>query len=152
MRRRLCTLGALMLFGLLSSVRAEPSLQVDDAWVREGPPNAPVLAAFMTLRNPAAAPVEIAEVTSPGFARIEMHLSQTDGGMARMIRQEVLNVPAQGILELAPGGYHLMLFEPAQPVRAGQRVALTLHARDGRSIVVEAEVRSGMAGMGGMHQ
>src|SRR5690606_15497306 len=118
--------------------------------VREGPPSASVLAAFMVLRNPGDAPVEIVSVSSTRFARVEMHQTRSEEGMAKMIRQERLSVPAQGTLELAPGGYHLMLFEPDQPVQAGERIGFTLHTRDGNDIAVDAEVHRA-TGMGGMH-
>jgi len=144
-------IGAVALSAMLWPAQADEGLLVEDAWVREGPPNAAVLGAFMMLRNTGDRPVEIVEATSPRFGRIELHLSRMEGGMAKMIRQESLTVPAGGTLELAPGGYHLMLFDPNGPVRAGQRIAFTLHTRDGAAVEAEAEVRKAMGAMGGMH-
>lgn len=142
-------LGLLMVSLSLAALPAwaADALQVEDAWVREGPPNAQVLGGFMHVRNPGAEAVEITAVTSPSFERVEMHRSVTESGMAKMIAQDSLTVPAGGELRLAPGGYHLMLFAPKQAVRAGQRIQLMLHTANGGQIDVEAEVRTGMGGM-----
>lgn len=119
-------------------------LHVSEAWVREGPPTARVLGGFMTLKNPAAQAIHITGISSPDFERVEMHRSVNDNGMAKMLRQDRLTVPAGGELVLAPGGLHLMLYEPKQPVRAGQRVQLLLHADSGTPLAVQAQVRAGM--------
>ncbi len=126
---------------------AAAELQVADAWVREGPPNAEVLGGFMKLHNPGEAAVDVTSVTSPAFERVEMHRSVTANGMAKMIAQDKLTVPANGDLLLAPGGYHLMLFNPKHALQAGQQVSFTLHTAAGDSVTTRAEVRRGMGGM-----
>ena len=123
---------------------ADTALLVENAWVREGPPTAAVLGGFMHLRNSSDKPVEVTEVTSPEFERVEMHRSVVENGTAKMIAQDSLTVPAGGELLLAPGGYHLMLYGPNQPVRAGQQLQLMLRTADDQEISVQAEVRSGM--------
>ncbi len=122
-------------------------LQVTDAWVREGPPNAEVLGGFMKLHNPSNEAVDVTGVSSPAFERVEMHRSVTANGMAKMIAQDKLTVPANGDLLLAPGGYHLMLFNPKHALQAGQQVSFTLRTAAGDSVTTRAEVRSGMGGM-----
>lgn len=137
---------ALLLFcgwAALPSWAGEP-LHVSDAWVREGPPTARVLGGFMTLKNPAAQAVHITGITSPDFGRVEMHRSVTENGMARMLRQDRLTVPAGGELVLAPGGLHLMLYQPKQPMGAGQKVQLLLHTEAGAQLTVQAQIRAGM--------
>lgn len=126
---------------------ADGSLQVEDAWVREGPPTAEVLAGFMHLQNPGSDAVQVTGVTSPAFERVEIHRSVTENGMAKMIAQDKLTVPAGGDLLLAPGSYHLMLLKPKQPLRAGMQVEFVLHTAGGDEVSVQAEVRTGMGGM-----
>ena len=108
---------------------------------RAGPPTARVMAGYLTLHNRGETPREIVRVTSPAFARVEMHLSRIEDGMARMIPQDALRIPAGGELELAPGGYHLMLFEPAAPLQVDDSVELTLNTDDGARMQVKALVR-----------
>lgn len=141
---RLCSTLLLMCFWTAGPVWADQTLQVEDAWVREGPPTAQVLGGFMTLANGTDRPIRITEISSPDFERIEMHRSVTEDGVAKMVPQPSLTVPAGGDLVLAPGGYHLMLYEPKQPMRAGQRAQFILHIDSGQQIAAQAEVRAGM--------
>lgn len=71
---------------------------------------------------------------------VELHHSIEDAGVMRMVEQESFSVPAGGRLDLAPGGYHIMLIDPSV-LRAGDIVNLTLHLKDGSSLLVETEVR-----------
>lgn len=141
---RLQRLLALSFLFTMLPAKAEQALQVEDAWVREGPPTASVLGGFMTLHNAGQQPVQITGLTSPGFESVEMHRSVNEDGVAKMVRQDRLTVPAGGDLVLAPGGYHLMLYGPKQPVRAGQRVQFLIRTEDGGEVAVQAEVRAGM--------
>ena len=44
-------------------------------------------------------------------------------------------------VKLEPGGYHLMLFEPIEPLRIGVRFVVTLELEQNGDIPVEIEVR-----------
>ncbi|RRQ20861.1 copper chaperone PCu(A)C [Thiohalobacter thiocyanaticus] len=139
MRPLLQSLFLLCLLGPGPALAAD--LQVEDPWVRAGPPTARVMAGYMTLHNPGASDREIVRVTSPAFERVELHLSRVEDGMARMIPQDALRIPAHGSLELAPGGYHLMLFNPAAPLQPGDKVELTLQDAAGNRLQVSVPVR-----------
>lgn len=140
MKSLLRSLVLLYLLAPVAGVRAD-QLQVEDPWVRAGPPTARVMAGYMILRNNGDTDREIVRVTSPAFARVELHLSRIEDGMARMIPQEALRIPAGGRLELAPGGYHLMLFDPVAPLQPGDAVELTLLDAAGNRLQVSAPVR-----------
>ncbi|HSH28581.1 MAG TPA: copper chaperone PCu(A)C [Thiohalobacter sp.] len=140
MRALLHSLVLLCLLVPAAAVRAD-QLRVENSWVRAGPPTARVMAGYMTLYNSASHEREIVRVTSPAFARVELHLSRIEDGMARMIPQETLRIPAHGSLELTPGGYHLMLFDPVVPLQPGDQVELSLHDAAGRVLDVRAPVR-----------
>lgn len=140
MKSLLHSLVLLCLLAPVAAVQAD-QLRVEDPWVRAGPPTARVMAGYMILYNSGAREREIVRVTSPAFARVELHLSRIEDGMARMIPQEALRVPAGGRLELAPGGYHLMLFDPVAPLQPGDPVELSLHDAAGQVLNVRATVR-----------
>jgi periplasmic copper chaperone A len=53
-----------------------------------------------------------------------------------------LAIPADGAVALGPGGYHLMLTNPASPLTAGGSVALTLHFKDAGAVTFEVPVTS----------
>ena len=120
---------------------AESTLQVENAWVREAPPTARMMAAYMTLKNPGRADVTVVKVESPAFSHVMLHKSEVVDGVARMLHQDELVVPAGDSLELKPGGFHLMMPAPDTRLSAGQRVEFVLTFADGNSIRVQAEVR-----------
>ena len=41
-----------------------------------------------------------------------------------------LSIPAKGAVELGPGGYHLMLTNPASTLKAGETVVLALRFKN----------------------
>lgn len=118
------------------------ALRAQDAWIRAAPPGVSVLAGYLTLVNDSDRDIIITGASSPTFRIIEMHRSVSKGGMARMIEQEVLTVPAGGRLVLEPKGLHLMLMMPTAALRAGDTVKLSLQLGDGRSLYVKARVET----------
>ncbi len=135
-----------LLFGLISLVSnpasANPNLVVSHAWVREAPPGASVQAGYMELRNNSSQIIKISAISSPEFASIEMHRMFTQDGMMRMQQQDTLNIPANGMLRLEPGSYHLMLLNPVSYLNAGNAVRFTLTTASGTSIDVNAIVKT----------
>jgi len=129
-----------------SPISALAAPTVTDAWIPEAPPMSTVMAGFMTIHNPDANDVKIVSVQSEQFEEVQMHLSVTEKGIARMLPQKILIIPAQGDLQLKQGSYHLMLFNAISPLKAGDKVALTINLADGSKLPVIAEVKKA-AGM-----
>ncbi len=117
-------------------------LRAENAWIRAAPPGVPVLAGYMTLINDSEQNIAIIGAGSPGFRMIEMHRSVSESGMARMVEQDTLTVPAHGRLMLEPNGLHLMLMMPTVAANTGDAVILVLQLEDGQSISVKAIVRT----------
>lgn len=120
---------------------AEVNLHVGDPWVREAPPSASVLAAYMTLHNPGPTPVEITSISSPDFARGELHRTVVEDGVARMLPVGQLVIPASDQATLEPGGMHLMLYEPRRVLRAGDSVTLIIEGSDDLLLTFPAAVK-----------
>ena len=120
---------------------AQPDIQIENAWVREAPPSARMLAAYMTLKNPADQDQVLVEVQSPAFSHVMLHRSEVIDGVARMIHLDEVVIPAGGSVQLEPGGLHLMMPAPETRLSAGDRVPLVLLFADGNQIEVQAEVR-----------
>lgn len=55
------------------------------------------------------------------------------------VRTDMLDPGAT--VSLSPGGYHLMLFEPVEPLRNGMRLTLILELEKNGNFPVELEVR-----------
>lgn len=78
-------------------------------------------------------------------AIVEIHeniINENDVMMMRPVEGGV-PIPAEGMQELRPGGYHVMLLEPA-PMAPGDTILLTLEFESGESIVVAAPVEDRM--------
>ncbi|MCP4406221.1 MAG: copper chaperone PCu(A)C [Gammaproteobacteria bacterium] len=121
--------GLALVFLLSLTVGAQPlpdSLQISEAWIREAPPNAMALAGYMTVNNRGTEDRQLVAVSSIDFKRIELHRSMLVEGVARMIPQERMPIPAAGHLELKPGDYHLMLMHPRRSLKVGEEVKAIL--------------------------
>jgi copper(I)-binding protein len=123
------------------------NVEINDPWVREAPPNAQVLAAYMTIANNSAKTVSLMEVQSPAFDHVEMHRSMVKDGMMHMMKQDSIEIPAGGKVMLQPGGYHLMLMKPKHALKAGDKVSFTLKFNDGSRSDVNAPVKKATGGM-----
>jgi copper(I)-binding protein len=112
----------------LSAATAYAQVTVNDAWVRATRPAQKVGAAYMTLQSPQDA--TLVKVESPAAGTVEIHSMTMNDGVMKMRRLEELPLSAGESVKLAPGGFHLMLFDLAKPMQAGETVQFTLHFKD----------------------
>jgi hypothetical protein len=140
MRTRLLNrLGLLLMFLPLSVVADE--LTIDDAWIRAAPPGAHMLAGYASLRNTGSADVRLVSAASDRFGLVEVHRTVEVDGVARMREVDVVEIPAGGEVQLAPGGLHLMLMRPQRDTVEGERIVMRLRFDDGKEREVEFGVR-----------
>lgn len=126
---------------LVASAVAADEVVVRDAWIALPPPGVRVVAGYATIENRGARPVQVVGARAAGFLRAEVHETYRDGDRTRMRPRPSLEVAPGARLELAPGGLHLMLFDPARPVAVGAVHELTLTLADGRALKARATVR-----------
>lgn len=131
----------LILLLTASNVCADSALVVRDAWVREAPPGAQMLAAYLTIENTSSQMHVLSGVDSKQFSHVMLHKSEVVDGIARMIHVNQLEIPAHSSLALEPGSYHLMMPAAQKRLTAGEKVEFELHFIDGESLNVQAEVR-----------
>ena len=117
---------------------AAESLQVTGAWIKNLPMAVPVRAGYMRISNNQNREVTIVSLQSKSFESIEIHQSLEVNGMMSM---RPVDNPAGASLELAPGGYHLMMMHPLDELIPGQIVAVTLYYEDQKTQLIEMEVR-----------
>ncbi len=128
-------------------VQASGHLMADNAWIREAPPKATALAGYMTLMNKGDKPRMLVGASSPAFGKVMLHRTVMEEGMAKMVHQHMIEIPAHGSVTFEPNGYHLMLMKPKQQLKAGDKVEITLEFKNGETLVVTHVVRGGMEGM-----
>ena len=124
---------------------AADAIRVLDPWARATVPGQKVGGVYMEIVSPRDA--RLVGVASPAAGTAEVHSMTMDGGTMRMRAVEALDLPAGTPVKLAPGGYHVMLFDLKKPLVAGQKVPLTLVIEEtgkrAHRITVSAIVRAG---------
>lgn len=128
-----------------NALAADAHLMVTDAWIREAPPNATMLAGYFTIMNVSGKNKELVGATSDKFGKIELHKTVQEGGVAKMIAQPSVEVAKQSTVVFKPGGLHLMLMKPKAQLKAGDKVDITLKFSKGDDLKITAEVRKGNA-------
>lgn len=124
-----------------SSVAAgDAELVFDDPWVRAMPPGMKMTAGFGRLRNTGSETIELVAFASPAFGEVSLHRTEIIDGVNRMREVPALAIAAGETLALEPGGYHLMLMMPSEPLAPGQRVSLDMVTGDGRAYRFEVPV------------
>ena len=146
MNRTVGIAGALVALWLLSAGSiARAGVEVSGAWARATMPGQKVAGVYMQLRSDVQA--RLVGVKTDAAKTAEVHQMSHEGGVMRMRRLESLDLPTGKTVTLAPGGYHLMLLDILRPLKAGERVSVTLVLDEGGKRVelpVQAEVRSVM--------
>jgi len=124
---------------LLAGCGKPAELGASQAWVRlpavAGRPGA----AYFTIQGGAQADTLLA-VSTPAALRAELHETLDQGGVKSMRPTRDVAVPAKAVVEFAPGGRHVMLFDLGPGVKAGTRVPLSLAFASGTKLDVQAEV------------
>lgn len=120
------------------------TIEIQDAWVRSAPANAPALGVFMHIHNHTNQAVKLigASVES-GYQRVELHRTQNLDGMMKMVKQDFMPIPAKGALALKPGSWHVMLIQPTRVPKEGETVRLSLEFDNGSRKTVMAKVKKG---------
>ncbi len=139
MKRQLFAFAAASL--LSASVLAQ--VTVSEPWVRATVPAQKATGAFMRLQSPTQA--RLVGVQTEVAGRAELHEMAMDGQTMRMRKVEGIELPAGKPVNLASGGYHVMLFDLKRQVKEGESVAITLTVQDAagkkQDVKVTAPVR-----------
>lgn len=137
---------ALLLSVLLTAPAWAAEVRVDNAWIREPAPGQEVVGGFLNISSQNDA--SLVQAKSPVAGMVELHEMSMKDGVMRMRPVDKIELPKRKTVSLEPGGLHLMLEKLKQPLRAGDKVPLTLKIKTGNKIEdvqVTAEVRSMMA-------
>lgn len=119
-------------------------LTINGAWIREWVPGSASTAAYFELANTDHHAAKLVKATIEGVARVEIHEHRYVDGMMKMQQLSELDIAANEQVTFEPGGLHLMLFEPAQPIKKGDSLKLTLYFADGNRVYTMAEVKNAM--------
>lgn len=124
------------------TAQACEGLQITKPWVREAPPMARTLVAYMQLQNRGDRDLSVTGMqAASGFDGSMLHGAEIVDGVSRMRHVDQLDLAPGETAELAPGGLHLMLFEPQQALREGDVVQLKIECAAGQTQLLDVPVR-----------
>ncbi|WP_221074838.1 copper chaperone PCu(A)C [Agarivorans aestuarii] len=128
MRSILLALSLLFSFNLAAN---QAAITVSEAYARATPPNAPTSAIFLKMSNTSEQEVSLVSASTPAAGRVELHTMLMDGDVMQMRQVKQIEVASGKVVELKPGGLHLMLFDLQTKFAEGEELALKLVFSDG---------------------
>jgi copper(I)-binding protein len=83
-------------------------------------------AAYLTIHNAGPGADRLLSISTPAAAGASLHSTSMTGGIMRMRSAGPQTIAANQKLQMKPGGIHVMLTGLKAPLKAGQRLPLTL--------------------------
>lgn len=136
---------AIVGFGIVSvagSAYAADGITIKDPWIRAAPPNATVMAGYLTIVNDMGTAVAIRSARSTDFAKVEVHETVMRDGRVHMQHRPELPIAAHSSVKLEPNGMHLMLVEPKRRLALGASVAVVFTLADGKEVTFNINVKN----------
>jgi hypothetical protein len=134
------SLVATLLFCTVTAASAQ--VVVTDPWVRGTVAEQKATGMFARLTAPQAS--RLVSASSPVAGIVEIHEMAMEGSVMKMRAIPGLDLPAGKPVDLKPGGFHVMLMDLKQPLKAGESVPVTLVIESGgqrQTVEVKAAVR-----------
>ncbi|CAM5321379.1 copper chaperone PCu(A)C [Pseudomonas fragi] len=130
-----------LLLSLLGmSLHVSAQTVVDDAWVRATVAGQPSTGAFMHITS--STDSKLVEVRSPVARTVQIHESKMQNDVMSMKPVAAVALPAGKSVAIEPEGYHVMLIDLVNQVKAGDQVPLTLIVEDSKGVKELIEVKA----------
>jgi len=116
------------------------NVTVTDAWARATVQGQKATGAFMKIT--AKDNAKLLSVSSPVAGVVEIHEMKMDKDVMRMSAlPNGLDLPAGKVIELKPGGYHVMLMDLKSSLTKDTTVPLTLMVQDAKGVKSSMELK-----------
>ncbi len=127
--------------GTVSTVKSP--VTISEIWARPTIPGGNVSAAYMQIRS--SAPIKLLKVDAAIAGNVEIHNMNMKDGVMEMKAVDAIDVPANKIVELKPGGYHVMLMMLSKPINKGDSVPLklTFEGGDKKTFTIDVNAKAG---------
>ncbi len=127
---------------------AQAQVTVRDAWVRGTVPKQQASGAFMQLS--ADQDTRLIAAKSPVANVVEIHEMVMDGDVMKMRQIPGLDIVPGRVLDLKPGGFHVMLIDLKGQLKGGDVVPITLVFEDAKTKkTFTQEVKAPVTALGG---
>jgi copper(I)-binding protein len=128
-------------------------LVITQAWSRATPGGAKIGGGYLTIENKGSTPDRLIGGSGDVASKIEVHeMSMKNGVMTMRPLDNGLTIEPGKTVKLAPGGFHLMLFDLKAPLKQGDKVPVTLEFEKAGKVTLSLDVQGlgaqGPAGAG----
>lgn len=128
--------------GLADEIKAG-DLVITQAWSRATPKGAKTGAAYLTIENKGSTPDRLVGGSSDVAGSVQVHEMSMEGNVMKMRPVENgLAIEPGKTVKLAPSGYHLMMMDLKQPLKRGEKVAVTLEFEKAGKVTIPLDVES----------
>jgi len=128
-------------------------LVITQAWSRATPGGAKVAGGYLTIQNKGSAADRLVGGAADVADKVQVHeMATTNGVMTMRPLDKGLSIEPGKTVNLAPGGYHLMLLDLKSPLKQGDKVPVTLEFEKAGKVKLSLDVQGvgakGPAGAG----
>jgi copper(I)-binding protein len=117
-------------------------LVITQAWTRATPNGAKIGGGYLTIENKGTAPDRLIGGSADVAGKIEVHeMAMKDGVMKMRALDQGLTIDPGKTVKLAPGGYHLMMFDLKGPLKQGDTLPITLKFEKAGEVKVSLAVQ-----------
>jgi copper(I)-binding protein len=117
-------------------------LVITQAWSRATPGGAKIGGGYLTIENKGSAPDRLIGGSADVAGKVQVHEMATSNGVMTMHPLDNgLTIEPGKTVKLAPGGYHLMLFDLKSPLKQGDKVPLTLEFEKAGKVKLSLDVQ-----------
>jgi len=102
------------------------NLQIIKPSARATAPGQSISSAYLTIENKGTSADRLVAVSFARAKEVQLHEMKMDGDKMMMRQMTSVEIPANGIVELKPGGNHLMLMGLDSPIKDGEQLKMTL--------------------------
>jgi copper(I)-binding protein len=119
------------------------NLVITQAWSRATPGGAKIGGGYLTIENKGTTPDRLIGGFGEVAGKIEVHeMSMKNGVMTMRPLDNGLTIEPGKTVKLAPGGFHLMLFDLKSPLKQGDKLPVTLEFEKAGKVTVSLDVQS----------
>ena len=120
---------------------AQASVKVENAWARPTVAGQAGGGGFLKISG-APAGDKLVSATAAVSKTVELHRMEMDGNVMRMRQVDFIEVPAGGVVELKPGGLHIMFIGLTKTLKAGETFPMTLKFEKAGEVKVDVKVQA----------
>ena len=126
----------------IPNARAMDALAASDVQIRATAPGMTATGGYLTIHNHSDEDDRLVGVVVDFAAKAEIHSMVHENGVMKMRPMpDGIEIPAGGMVKLAPGGLHLMLMGLKQTLQGGQKLEVELNFASGRTLRLPAHVK-----------